>query len=376
MRSFAWFFLIAFTCLLTACGKQEPPENPILQIPLSPRVKPPKTKPLTVAPPSHNVRLKGVGKAFPKETLPVNSIECLKCHEEATPFVVKTWKASRHAVMGIRCNACHGVHGFDFAARPEPERCRACHGREVEDFQKGRHRNTPQSGTTCFACHPIHDFDLEIARNPLICINCHQASPHVQVYLYSKMGVVYQDKGKEEAAYCQRCHFWESSIHDETAQTRNDTVFDHNVSATIEYRDAHALRALLDRERERAPLAGEDTAKVTEELSAEREHIKMKPEPIRAFLASYEKAKGTPVIKAEVEAFLDILNESEIGEIPRYRERGLFRQVDRRTLENRTEEMREKMAAVCEQCHAKETAISRVRSPDPIIRFWTRAEKR
>ncbi|MBI2263876.1 MAG: cytochrome c3 family protein [Armatimonadetes bacterium] len=160
-------------------------------------------------------------------------VDCLKCHADKDPFIYETWRKSRHAIMNVKCNACHGTHEQGFTPKPAPERCSSCHAREVAEFQAGRHRNTAQSGTTCVSCHPIHDFDLAIARDPRICVGCHRASSHVQRYLFSKMGVIHQIRGRDSAAECQRCHVPESLMHQVTTDTRNDYVVNHDPSWSL-----------------------------------------------------------------------------------------------------------------------------------------------
>ena len=185
-------------------------------------------------PESHIVRLPAKGAQYRDDRGPLFTNLCLNCHGTSqTSRATEDWAKSRHALVGVGCNDCHGAHERGFLLFPPPERCRPCHPREVEDLQAGKHKATPASGIKCTSCHPAHAFDLETARDAMVCVTCHRDSKHTQDYFLSKMGAIYKLKGREAAAYCQTCHVLESSVHGQTSDYRNDYVPNHDVSATV-----------------------------------------------------------------------------------------------------------------------------------------------
>ena len=150
---------------------------------------------------------------------------CYQCHskKEITPWITKTWAESLHAARGVKCPDCHGNHdaGFDskeFTPLPGPDKCAKCHPIRVKEMMSSKHAGT----TKCTSCHPRHTFSLNVARNPKICTTCHTGSAHVQSYLNSKMGVVYESLGMGSAATCQTCHMPERT---------------HNVNLTIDNKE-------------------------------------------------------------------------------------------------------------------------------------------
>jgi predicted CXXCH cytochrome family protein len=153
------------------------------------------------------------------------NFSCYACHskKEITPWITKTWAESRHAAVGVKCPDCHGNHdaGFDskeFTPLPGPDKCAKCHPIRVKELLASKHAGS----TKCTSCHPRHTFSLKVAKNPRICITCHTGSAHVQSYLNSKMGVVYETLGPGAAATCETCH-----MPDKT----------HNVNLTIDNKE-------------------------------------------------------------------------------------------------------------------------------------------
>jgi hypothetical protein len=151
------------------------------------------------------------------------SFACYQCHVKITPWITKTWLASKHAEKGIKCQDCHGNHdgGFDspdFTPRPGPDKCSKCHPIRIKESLAGKHAGV----TKCTSCHPRHTFSLRVARNPKICGTCHLGSAHVQSYWTSKMGVVYETEGAGFSATCQTCHMSDR---------------EHNVDSTLNNKD-------------------------------------------------------------------------------------------------------------------------------------------
>ncbi len=162
---------------------------------------------------------------------------CLDCHTRVTPRIMTDWQLSRHGQMGITCAACHGTehttqHDFEEAAIPTPATCATCHSQKVEEFTRGKHAvawtamnamptthalplaltegmtgcggchkiglKTEERGAgyglgSCDACHTRHLFSAEEARQPQACQTCHMGFDHPQWEMYStsKHGTIY-----------------------------------------------------------------------------------------------------------------------------------------------------------------------------------------
>jgi hypothetical protein len=74
---------------------------------------------------------------------------CTGCHEFATPGIVKLWRDSKHSGQGVECESCHLVKDgdpsgfFHFGSRvtavTSPEYCKDCHSQEVEEYSRSKH---------------------------------------------------------------------------------------------------------------------------------------------------------------------------------------------------------------------------------------------
>ena len=190
---------------------------------------------------------------------------CVECHTDVTPGAVNDWKLSKHFGEGVTCSDCHGeghtsASDVSKVSLPTPEVCAGCHEEQVGQYSKGKHalgwasykampttHNLPMAlvdgqkgcggchkigtkseeeiqalkakGSTfghaaCDACHTRHTFSVEEARQPQACQTCHMGFDHPQWEMYSssKHGVRYllQQNGtiSEEvsAPTCQTCH--------------------------------------------------------------------------------------------------------------------------------------------------------------------------
>jgi hypothetical protein len=191
--------------------------------------------------------------------------DCVDCHETVTPGIVGDWKVSAHHDEDVGCVDCHGE---DHTSADDPhevttvthETCSACHDEQAEQFLAGKHSKAwaamnamptihwhpmelieGQKGcggchkigvkedheveflkatgssfghASCDACHTRHTFSKAEAREPEACITCHMGFDHPQWEMYStsKHGVRHNLKRQgvlpEEAAAptCQTCH--------------------------------------------------------------------------------------------------------------------------------------------------------------------------
>lgn len=190
---------------------------------------------------------------------------CIGCHRQVTPNIVAEWHASKHSEKGVSCAACHGdkhsgPEDSDLAEHPLPETCATCHSSQVDQYLEGKHalawaavkllpptHQLPMSvmwgrrgcagchnigikseadleevaGYTsgfgiasCDACHTRHLFSAREAREPEACKGCHIGFDHPQWEMYSnsKHGVRHQLKrdgilpDSAQAPTCQTCH--------------------------------------------------------------------------------------------------------------------------------------------------------------------------
>jgi hypothetical protein len=191
--------------------------------------------------------------------------QCVECHREITPNIVTDWQLSKHSQNEVTCAVCHGeehTSAQDVAKVqiPTPETCATCHEERVAQFKQGKHtfawaamkamptthwlpmalregmkgcggchkvglksdeeiKALKQQGggfgvASCDACHTRHTFSVVEARQPQACQTCHMGFDHPQWEMYSssKHGVRYllkQNKTLPEtvsAPTCQTCH--------------------------------------------------------------------------------------------------------------------------------------------------------------------------
>jgi hypothetical protein len=87
---------------------------------------------------------------------------CETCHTDATPGAVKAWEGSPHGLALVKCFACHGSTGADFARTPAPRRCEGCHPAEYASVAAAN----GAKAAGCFACHAPHALSAEGKPNP------------------------------------------------------------------------------------------------------------------------------------------------------------------------------------------------------------------
>jgi hydroxylamine dehydrogenase len=190
---------------------------------------------------------------------------CVDCHKNITPSIVSDWQLSKHGQAGFDCATCHGethTSATDVAKAqiPTPDTCATCHEERVKQYKAGKHaiawaamkamptlhyqpsiltqgmkgcggchkigvkteaeikelkKGSPGFGTaSCDACHTRHLFSAEEARQPQACQTCHMGFDHPQYEMYSasKHGVRYLLKQNKvlpatvAAPTCQNCH--------------------------------------------------------------------------------------------------------------------------------------------------------------------------
>ncbi len=174
-------------------------------------------------------------------------IECLGCHKNTTPHVVKEWTTGMHAQKGVTCDACHGNDHTVIKERRghvPAGTCATCHEKAYHEFTQTKHamgrtvaqlphktvttkelsmylckdchrfslvRPWDETGVDCYACHMGHAFSKTQAQDAKACEKCHVGGPdHAQLdmresSLHGKYYSEYRAKtGK--VPNCQNCH--------------------------------------------------------------------------------------------------------------------------------------------------------------------------
>ena len=190
---------------------------------------------------------------------------CVTCHRQETPFIVQDWENSRHQGMEVGCATCHGDEHTSAADTAKvltvtAETCATCHETQMGQFSKGKHalswasfnamptthalpmamgpgmkgcggchkiglKSTEEiealkeagsmfGHASCDACHTRHTFSVVEARQPQACQTCHMGFDHPQWEMWSssKHGVRYLLKQNgtlpesTPAPTCQTCH--------------------------------------------------------------------------------------------------------------------------------------------------------------------------
>jgi len=196
----------------------------------------------------------------------VSGDSCVPCHQKLNPNIVADWEHSRHAEVKVGCADCHedkhqGTNDVELVKIPTPESCGECHDAQVKQFKGGKHAAAwaemeamptthwqPMAMTegmkgcgachkiglkseqqikdlrktsggfgvaSCDACHTRHTFSKKEAQQPQACETCHMGFDHPQWEMYSssKHGVraLLKQTGtlppSTPAPTCQTCHF-------------------------------------------------------------------------------------------------------------------------------------------------------------------------
>jgi predicted CXXCH cytochrome family protein len=182
---------------------------------------------------------------------------CVECHKKVTPGVVQQHFEGKMGKKGIDCSACHGsehktMDDVKLAKMPTPATCAGCHKKQVDQFSAGKHNmawiassSMPMMGhqpkavagegykgcsschkigakpeaekaqiryghAQCDSCHTRHSFKKSEALDPRACQTCHMGFDHPQWEMWStsKHGTIWQIEGKDSkrAPTCQTCH--------------------------------------------------------------------------------------------------------------------------------------------------------------------------
>jgi hypothetical protein len=167
---------------------------------------------------------------------PAFAAKCIDCHEGITPGVVQDWRTSKHAQEDIGCDSCHkGQHrssrDVGNLVTVTAQTCAGCHEKQMTQFSAGKHAlawaaykamptthalpmamgpgmkgcggchklglkgdaeiaQLKAQGSTfghasCDACHTRHAFSKIEARQPQACQTCHMGFDHPQWEMYS-----------------------------------------------------------------------------------------------------------------------------------------------------------------------------------------------
>jgi hypothetical protein len=201
---------------------------------------------------------------------------CVLCHKNLTPGLVKDWKVSKHSKQGIGCDTCHGTkhsgrNNIDLAQMPDEHLCAQCHKKQFDEFGKGKHnfgwtsmnalpithvepdelmeggkgcggchnmgikteeqkkdqmaKGYRYQNNSCDECHTRHTFSKKEASDPRACQQCHMGYDHPQWEMWSssKHGTRWFVKNAGNlpkdapAPKCQDCHLPNGTHENRTA---------------------------------------------------------------------------------------------------------------------------------------------------------------
>jgi len=201
---------------------------------------------------------------------------CVLCHKNLTPDLVKDWQESKHSKQGIGCATCHGSkhsgrNNIDLAQMPDEDLCAQCHKKQFDEFVKGKHnfgwtsmnalpithvepdelmeggrgcggchnmgikteeqkkdqraKGYRYQNNSCDECHTRHTFSKKEALDPRACQQCHMGYDHPQWEMWSsaKHGIRWFAKNSGNlpknapAPKCQDCHMVNGTHENRTA---------------------------------------------------------------------------------------------------------------------------------------------------------------
>ncbi|OHB96251.1 MAG: hypothetical protein A3I59_04490 [Planctomycetes bacterium RIFCSPLOWO2_02_FULL_50_16] len=176
-------------------------------------------------------------------------VECLGCHKNTTPEVVKEWTNSGHAKKGVTCDGCHGNDHSVIKERSghvTAASCAQCHEKAYNEFKETKHiqgrvvatvagqdvmtkqlsmylckdchrfgmiRPWDETGEDCGSCHLGHVFSKQEASKSTACEKCHTGGAfpdHSQLDVsenspHGKMYAKWSERMGRTPA-CQECH--------------------------------------------------------------------------------------------------------------------------------------------------------------------------
>ncbi len=202
--------------------------------------------------------------------------DCIDCHTKETPGMVSDWKLSEHSKNDVTCATCHGdAHStaadYKKAVLPSEHVCKECHEEQFEQFSHGKHnfgwtslnaipathiapdqlmeggggcggchnmgikteaqvkeqrdKGYRYQNNSCDECHTRHTFSKKEALDPRACQQCHMGYDHPQWEMWSssKHGSRYfaREAGNlpegASAPKCQDCHMKDGDHNNRTA---------------------------------------------------------------------------------------------------------------------------------------------------------------
>jgi hypothetical protein len=133
----------------------------------------------------------------PRDPLPVEKTNCVRCHLTAGRELtapVRDFARSVHDRASLSCNDCHGGNTVEDNSAHEAEHgfigtklsahmkaCTGCHGLEAKWFHEGKHywdlsKRINRDYPVCIDCHGSHDVGRPPAEFSLtaVCTDCHK----------------------------------------------------------------------------------------------------------------------------------------------------------------------------------------------------------
>jgi hypothetical protein len=144
--------------------------------------------------------------------------ECIECHSELMPGLIRQWNSSKHKIRGIGCFECHNVERTEADAIAHegaivttivtPEDCGKCHEKEMEEFLASSHATSrdifitksesmeelPEKALLTFTCRQCHGSMVEIRKD---------GTPDPDTWPNSGIGRINPDGSK---GACSACH--------------------------------------------------------------------------------------------------------------------------------------------------------------------------
>jgi cytochrome b subunit of formate dehydrogenase len=177
--------------------------------------------------------------------------ECLGCHAdkdlkgEVGGRTISLFVDAAHlqaSVHGaLQCTSCHtGATEIPHAEQLPPVSCAACHGEAAAAFRRSLHGRAGGPALECQACHGAHDIQPAARLGYAPCRQCHDST--VAAYLDSVHGHAVAG-GIKEAPGCSDCH---GKAHGLLGQSDPQSPTSHrNIAATCGR--CHADRTLMER---------------------------------------------------------------------------------------------------------------------------------